>query len=235
LRLNNPTQELPLVLSGPLPLFLFPWAEPRTFSRGFADCGHSLVEISITYNREAIPGEPILLNVTLKCRAIGKRVSEVSIQIAVPNGEVEDVQSPPFMVLEREGETQVKFITRNEQKLGVDAGVPHVGLVVSGARVTEEERSGTLPTTQMSITGDSLRGDTASWLIKEATTLRGGAGLPARLSDMSFTLAKQPEAFRFDCLIRIGGGKRYHLKSSGSSSSRWLRFGGKDSSASLLS
>lgn len=140
-------------------------------------------------------------------------------------------------MLEREGETQVKFITCNEQKLDVDAGVPDAGLAVSGARasVTEEERSGTLPTTQMSITGDSLRGDTALWLIKEAATLRGGAGLPARLSDMSFTLAEQPEAFRFDCLIRIGGGIKYHLKSSGSSSSRYLRFGGKGSSAFLLS
>lgn len=212
-------------------MFLFPWAEPRTFSRGFADRGHSLIEISIAYNREAVPGEPTILNVTLKCRAIGKRVSEVSIHITVPNGEVEDVRSPSPMVLGREGETQATFITRNEQRLGVDAGVSYVGLAVSGTRVREEERSGTLPATQMSITGDSLRGDTASWLIKEATTLQGGAGLPARLSDMSFTLTKQPEAFEFDCLVIVGGGKRYHMKSS-ENSPRWFQFLGKFSSLS---
>ena len=208
-----------MVPAGSLPLFRFPWAEPRIFSRGFANWGHSLVEISITYNREAVPCEPAIINVTLKCRAIDDRVSEVSIQITVPNGEVKDVQSPSPMVLGelgREGEMQAKFFTRNEQRLGVDAGVPRVGLTasVSQTRVSEEERSGTLPTTRMSITGDSLRGDTASWLISEATTLEGGAGLPARLSDMSFTLIKQPEAFGFDCLVRVGGGKKYHLKSS---------------------
>ena len=221
LRLNNPARELPIVPSGPLPPFRFPWAEPRTFSRGFANWGHSLIEISITYNREAVPGEPTLLNVTLKCRAIGSRVSEASIQVTVPNGEVEDVWSPR-MVLEREGEMQAKFVTRNEQSLGVDAGFHGVGLGISGTRVTEEERSGTLPITQMSIAGDSLRGDTASWLIKEAATL-GGAGLPARLSDMSFKLTKQPDAFIFDCLVRVGGGKKYHLKSS-NRSPRWFEY-----------
>ena len=163
-------------------------------------------------------GEPTLLNVTLKCRAFGNRVSEVSIQVTVPNGEVENVQSPAPMVLGREREMQAKFTTRNEQKLGVDAGVQGVGLAaalgVSETRVTEEERSGTLPSMQMLITGDSLRGDTASWLIKEAATLEGGAGLPARLSDLTFTLTRQPEAFRFNCLVGVGGGKKYHLKSS---------------------
>ena len=78
-------------------------------------------------------------------------------------------------MLGHEREMQAKFTTRNEQKLGVDAGVQGFGLAtalgVSETRVTEEERSGTLPSMQMSITGDSLRGNTASWLIKEATTL----------------------------------------------------------------
>ena len=150
---------------------------------------------------------------TLKCRTIRSRVSEVSIQVTVPNGEVEDVWSPP-MVLGCECETQAKFVTRNEQSLGVDAGFHGVGLGVSGTQVTEEEWSGTVPTTQMLITRDSLCGDTTLWLIKEAATLSGREGLPARLSNMSFTLTKQSEAFMFNCLVRLGGGKKYYLRSS---------------------
>ena len=179
------------------------------------------MEISITYNREAVPCEPALVNVTLKCRAIDNRVSEVSIQVIVPNGEVKDVQSPSLMALGREGEMQAKIITREEQKTVIDLGVPRrVGFNASDTRAIEEQLSGTVPNTQMSIAGDSLRGDTASWLITEAVTLKGGAGLPANLSGMSFTLIKQPDLFEFDCLVRVGGGKQYHLKSSG----EWFRF-----------
>jgi hypothetical protein len=220
LGLNNLPQNLPIVPAGPLPPFRYPWAEPRLFTRAFADSGHSVLEISITYDQEVVPDEPTIINVTLKCHAFDDRVSEVSIQVNVPKGEVLDVQSPPpTMVPGREGEMQVKLSTRNEQKsaVQVDAGlgVPRA-LTVShgGTSVTGEERSGTVPSTQMSINGCSLRGDTASWRVKEGTTVMGGAGLPEKISDMLFAVRRQPEAFGFDCLVRVGKGKKYYLKSS---------------------
>jgi hypothetical protein len=212
-------------------VFRFPWAEPRLFTRAFADAGHSVLEISITYDREAVPDEPTILNVTLKCHAFDDRVSEVSIQVNVPKGEVLDVQSPlPITVPGHDGEMQVKFSTRNEQKsaVQVDAGlgVPRA-LTVShgGTSVTGEERSGTVPSTQMSISGYSLRGDTASWWVKEGATVMGGTGLPAKISDMFFALRKQPGAFGFDCLVRVGKGKKYYLKSP-QGSSLWERLFG---------
>jgi hypothetical protein len=222
--LNNPAQELPIVPEGSLPPFRFPWAEPRIFSRGFADSGHSVLEISITYNQEAVPDEPTILNVTLKCHAFGDRVSEVSIQVTVPNGEVVKVEPPPPMVPVCEGEMQVKFSTRNEQRSGVqvDAGLAVSRALTVGydeASITGEELSGTMSNTQMSITGHSARRDIASWSIKEGATVMDGAGLPAKVSDMFFALRRQPEAFGFDCLVRVGKGKRYDL----SSSSLWYK------------
>jgi len=47
--------------------------------------------------------------------------------------------------LAREGELQAEFYTRSEQRLGVDAGVPLVGLSIGGTRMTEEEQTGSLP------------------------------------------------------------------------------------------
>ena len=83
LGLNDLAQELPTVPSGPLPPFRFPWATPRTISRGFADRGHSLVEISITYNPEAVPGEPTLEHFSMSRSSHGAaRLAAVYLRLA---------------------------------------------------------------------------------------------------------------------------------------------------------
>ncbi|KAJ7806607.1 hypothetical protein B0H14DRAFT_3483985 [Mycena olivaceomarginata] len=202
-RPSEPDSEVP----PGLPAFDFPRAEPLQFIVAVGERGHSYVQISLTYENRAPPGQATLVNVKLDCPATGERsITSVSFMITVQGQSARDVKHPEARGLGPTEAVNVSVTTRHvsEQHLTAQAAAPQGlgGAEIGASRENEQTRTESgVRQSETEITGLIRGRTTAHWTVAGALGIDKRDAVPPVLEGMSFVMDEKPAVFDYACYV----------------------------------
>jgi len=189
-----------------LPAFHYPEANSLYFKLNFADNGASFVSVSLTYNRRAIPGEDVHVQVKLFSSVLypSRRIASISLRITVPGNQVNNVE--PRVWLGTWGQVNVTETETSQVTLDVTGTLkPFLDASAENKQKKSIKRSAT-ETSRQEIHG-AVEGKDAFWSITEASGLCDEKGIRGSM-DLRFTLKGQPRTFLYELnVVEVVDGK----------------------------